>query len=165
MPLNRLDDQAGPALAVALRKLSKLTYLSLRDNTDFGSGGCAALSQGLKKSHLEELSFEGCSVTDEGAADLIKVLGKHKHLHTLNLRGCPVGDSFATALASILKKPNRTLKVVILGSTAISPEGARRLSEALQVNSCIRSLVLPHSLEEGTAALFQNTSCHVSFES
>jgi hypothetical protein len=99
-------------------RLNKLTWLGLSDSkiTDRG------MLNLLGATHLNVLQLDGCRITDSG----VMILSHLPDLEVLVLDRCPVTDGAILSLIAIPK-----LKVLHLCDTLVTPEGARKLIQAV----------------------------------
>ncbi|XP_036417261.1 ribonuclease inhibitor-like [Colossoma macropomum] len=126
-----------------LRELN-LSYNDLRDS------GVENLSDLLEDPHckLETIQLEGCSITGEGWAALVKALKSNpsSHLIELSLNGSEAGDLGVKKLSDLLKDPHCKLEKLQLQYCSITGEDCADLVKALKSNpSHLRELNLKNN--------------------
>uniref|UniRef100_A0A0B7BKQ4 Leucine-rich repeat-containing protein 71 n=1 Tax=Arion vulgaris TaxID=1028688 RepID=A0A0B7BKQ4_9EUPU len=126
-----LTEETLHTLAIFLPHCANVKNLILDGNTGPQQNWSELIGE---KSLIQNLSLRYCNITDNGAAEMAKLLGTAKYANTklisLNLSGNLIGDYGAAQLAEGLRI-NRTLLSLTLTNNNIGDQGAIKISEAL----------------------------------
>uniref|UniRef100_A0A673I9U9 Uncharacterized protein n=1 Tax=Sinocyclocheilus rhinocerous TaxID=307959 RepID=A0A673I9U9_9TELE len=140
----KLTDQHYEIVASALQSLnSSLRELDLSNN-HLQDSGVKLLCAGLKKYFCR---LSGCSVTEEGCADLASALSSNpSHLRELDLSNNDLQDSGVKLLCAGLKSPNCQLNILGLSGCLVTEDSCAALASALSSNpSHLRELDLSYN--------------------
>nr|XP_009294409.1 protein NLRC5 isoform X3 [Danio rerio] len=163
-----LREESCSALASVLRSdSSSLKDLDLSNN-NLQDSGVKLLSDGLKDSKLEKLSYSDCNISEEGYKALASALRSNpSHLIELDLRGNDPGQSGVKELTDLLQDPHCTLKTLrFLSPTA--EEGCQFVTGIVGKNLLLlkelnlSDRVLGDTRVNQLSALLQDKHCQIN---
>ena len=143
-------DCCGAKRDISLRLKEDFIRLELFSNK-VGDEGVTAIANAIAstdrrindRSHcIVELGFERNEISNVGMISISKMLTTNKSLHTLHLGRNVITHDGIIHLSNALKR-NSTLEVLNLtGNVLIGDEGAAILSESLNINTTLQTLLL-----------------------
>eukprot|EP00756_Hemistasia_phaeocysticola_P003933 Hpha_TRINITY_DN12534_c0_g1::TRINITY_DN12534_c0_g1_i1::g.51205::m.51205 len=109
---------------------------------------------------LTHLDFSLNELTDATATQIAKALDGHKAVQNLELDGNKLTDSAASAMADLLRAGSSLTRLDLSGNTGIGNEGAKKLADALKLNTTLESLHIRSCSigSEGVQALCETLS-------
>jgi hypothetical protein len=128
------------SLSEALQQNTNLERLSLSGN-ESGDEGVTAVAKALHGKNLVSLSFDNCSVNDNGAKAIAETVKASSSLQELALSHNQIGTEGAKALADAVKS-SKSLTTLDLSQNVIGDEGARSLADAVRENKVFTKLEL-----------------------
>ena len=141
-----LKEEDCPTISVALHKTRKLTLLDLRGNDRVGDAGAKLLAEGLKTNRtVTTLDLSDCHISDEGLGNIAEVLKVNKTLQKLLLGLNPAITPIGAKKLSEALKKNKSLRSVSLYRCNVGDEGTVHLSEAIRHNTTLEFLSLFHN--------------------
>ena len=129
-----LQPQYMQLLRQALSNNKTLAVLDISGNDDIGPNGCQLLAN-VRNTSLIELIMRGCSVGDDGADHIGKMLLLNKSISSVDLGDNNIKDDGVKLLVEYLMS-NTILKQLDLGHNDITSIGAGYLSKLFTCNVC-----------------------------
>ena len=138
-------------LASTLTNNTNLTHLDMSSN-NIGDEGAIELGLSLtNNTTLQNLDISCNSIGSKGTWNIVRVISNS--LRYFNISSNKIGVNGVIYLSFLIKE--RLLTTLIIENNDIEHKGARRLSEALKVNTSLTELDISHNNigDEGTIAL------------
>ncbi|KAK3279063.1 hypothetical protein CYMTET_13037 [Cymbomonas tetramitiformis] len=140
-------------------KPSSITSLDLSE-TGITGGGAAALGEllgSVPPAHIFRLILSNNSLGPEGGQAIAQGIAKNSMLEELNLHGCELGDVGAAALLQAVQQGCESdscrLRLLVVSSCSIGPEGASLMANALSACTSLARLDLRENGVEETGVV------------
>ena len=112
----------------------------------FGDDDAEELGQALAhNTSLTCLILDWCNVGARGLRGIAEALSTNKTLDTLYFEGMRLGDIGAEIMANALASTSSSLRKLILFKCGVGALGSRALADALETNTCLKTLGLAFS--------------------
>lgn len=141
---NDLDKEFMSVLSNSLRQNTRVRVLSLKDSS-LGTDGYNTLSEIVRvNSNIHDLDISGNSISVNDMKIFSEALLSNHCITSLNLSSCTKlgGEGVSILIKSLGSNNNTTLKTLNCDGCNIGDNGAKKVGEALSVNSSIVNLSL-----------------------